>query len=135
MVSGTVEQVMKQSFLYSYILSQPFTVYVDAYPVFQNKILLEAEHLKYGQHGESVRVLQTKLNSLNYYDDEIDGEYGIFTEHALKKFQSDHHVLITGQANQETIIALVKSEAEQELENLENLSEPIEPGMQNDDVE
>lgn len=134
MVSGTVDQLLKHSFLYSYILSQPFTVYVDAYPVFQNKLLLEAEYLKYGQHGESVRVLQHKLNKLNYYDDEIDGHFGILTEYALKKFQEDHYIAITGQANKETIKIVVKQEIDKELERLEKLSGAIYPGMQSDDV-
>src|SRR5690625_147709 len=91
-MNGTVDQVIRHSFLYSYLLSQPFSVYVDAYPVLQNQLLLEAEYLKFGQHGEVVRILQNKLNKLAYYDDNIDGDYGILTEYALKKFQEDHHV-------------------------------------------
>lgn len=134
MVNGTIDQLMKHSFLYSYILSQPFTVYVDAYPVFENKMLLEETYLSYGQHGQSVRILQKKLNKLKYYDDEIDGEYGVLTEYALKKFQKDHQINITGQANMETIELIVEMDVETELEKLKDLSRSIEPGMQNEDV-
>ncbi|WP_163969813.1 C40 family peptidase [Oceanobacillus halotolerans] len=134
MLNGTVEHVVKQSFLYSYVLSQPFAVYVDAYPVLQNKLLLEAEQVQYSEHGETVRVLQEKLNKLSYYDDKIDGDYGILTEHALKKFQSDHNLTATGQTDKETIYAIIDSEKEKYIEKLENMSDSVQPGMQNDDV-
>src|SRR5699024_274224 len=134
MINGTVEQVVKQSFLYSYALSQPFAVYVDAYPVLQNNILLEAEQLQYGEHGETVRVLQQKLNQLSYYDDDIDGEFGIFTEHALKQFQENHNITVTGQTDQETMRAIIKEDEEQQLDQIKALSESIHPGMQNRDV-
>lgn len=133
-MNGTVDQVIKHSFLYSYLLSQPFAVYVDAYPVFENKLLLEAEQLQYGQHGEVVRVLQKKLDKLAYYDDAIDGDYGILTEYALKKFQSEHHITITGQADELTLRALIKAEREKHLNKLEELSESVYPGMHDDNV-
>ncbi|HLQ98520.1 MAG TPA: NlpC/P60 family protein [Candidatus Dormibacteraeota bacterium] len=133
-MNGTVDQVIRHSFLYSYLLSQPFSVYVDAYPVHQNQLLIEAEHLKFGQHGEVVRILQNKLNKLAYYDDFIDGEYGILTEYALKKFQADHYVTITGQADTPTIRALIVAEKEYYLNRLEELSESVYPGMHNEDV-
>src|SRR5699024_9021291 len=134
MVNGTVEQVVKQSFLYSYMLSQPFAVYVDEYPVLQNNILREAEQLQYGEHGETVRVLQQKLNQLSYYDDDMDGEFGIFTEQALKQFQENHNITVTGQTDHETMRAIIKKEVEQHLEQIKTLSESIQPGMQGRDV-
>ncbi len=134
-MNGTVDQVIKHSFLYSYLLSQPFSVYVDAYPVLQNQLLLEAEYLKFGQHGEVVRILQKKLNKLAYYDDNIDGDYGILTEYALKKFQADHHVTITGQADEPTLLALISAEKEKHLNRLKELSGSVYPGMHSEDVE
>src|SRR5699024_10449679 len=133
-MNGTVDQVVRHSFLYSYLLSQPFSVYVDAYPVLQNQLLLEAEHLKFGQHGEVVRILQNKLNKLSYYDDEIDGDYGILTEYALKKFQADHYVTITGQADFPTIRVLIIAEKEHYLNRLKELSESVYPGMYSENV-
>src|SRR5690625_7291575 len=91
MMNGTVGHVVKQSVLYSYMLSQPFAVYVDAYPACQNKLLQESEQLEYGEHGEMVRLLQRKLESISYCDVDLDGEYGMLTEYALTIFQSDHH--------------------------------------------
>src|SRR5690625_2641870 len=89
MMNGTVGHVVKQSVLYSYMLSQPFAVFVDAYPAYQNNILQEAEQLEYGEHGEMVRLLQSKLASISYYDEDLDGEYGMLTEYALKNFQAE----------------------------------------------
>ncbi|MUK87315.1 cell wall lytic activity [Ornithinibacillus sp. L9] len=134
MLNGTVERIAKHTFLYGYVVSQPFAVYADAYPVLQNKILLEEDQLQYGDHGESVKVLQQKLNKLSYYEDEIDGELGILTEHALKKFQNDHNISITGQADRETIYALIEVEMKEHIKKLEHLSESIYPGMHNKDV-
>src|SRR5690625_4637423 len=121
MMNGTVEHVVKHSFLYSYLLSQPFATYVDAYPMFQNDILLEAEaeQLEYGKHNEIVRFLQHKLNKLSYYDDTMDGHYGILTEHALKKFQSDHEIEITGQTDKETLETIIEEEKQEQLKKLD----------------
>ncbi|SFA74632.1 Cell wall-associated hydrolase, NlpC family [Lentibacillus halodurans] len=135
MLNGTIEHVVKQSVLYSYVLSQPFAVYVDAYPVLQNEQLLEAEQqLQYGQHGETVRILQQKLNKLSYFDDKIDGDYGVLTEHALKKFQANHELKITGQVNMKTLNTVIDEEKRQYKEQLEDLSGSIHPGMESSDV-
>src|SRR5699024_11958599 len=83
----------------------------------------EAEQLQYGEHGETVRVLQQKLNQLSYYDDDIDGEFGIFTEHALKQFQENHNITVTGQTDQETMRAIIKEEEEQHLDHIKALYE------------
>lgn len=133
-INATVEHVVKQSFLYSYVLSQPFAVYVNSYPMIQSKILVEAEYLNFGEHGESVRVLQHKLNTLSYFDDQIDGDFDILTEHALKKFQKDHGVFATGQADMQTLHVIIKAEQEKYLDQLKDVSTSITPGMINDDV-
>lgn len=134
MLNGTVEHVVKQSVLYSYVLSQPFAFYVDAYPVLQNKQLLEAEQLQYGEHGESVRVLQHKLNKLSYYDDEINGDFTVLTEHALKKFQADNNITINGQADIKTLTTIINKEKQKYMDQINEMSESIYPGMQSDDV-
>ncbi|WP_188453907.1 C40 family peptidase [Virgibacillus oceani] len=134
MLNSTVDQVVKHSVLYSYMLSQPLAVYVDAYPELQNKQLLEAEQLEYGEHGEVIRVLQHKLNKLSYYNDEIDGDFGILTEHALKKFQAKYRLRMSGQADEETIDALIEIEMKMYLKQIEELSGSIYPGLQSEDV-
>lgn len=130
MVNGTVEHVVKQSVLYSFVLSQPLAVNVDAYPVLQNKILQDAETVQYAEHSETVRALQQKGNNLAYYDDDSD----ILTAHALKKFQQEHNIIITDQTNIQTIYALINAEKVMYRQQIKNLSDSIYPGLQNEDV-
>lgn len=133
-MNRSIDTIIKHSFLYSYVLSQPLATYIDAYPALQNKQLLEAEQLAYGEHGQTVRVLQKKLNTLAYYDDDIDGDFGILTEYALKKFQLDNQIEISGQTDNQTVITLIESEKKKHLKKLEELSASVYPGMHNDDV-
>lgn len=134
MLNGTVENLAKNTMLYSLVLSQPFALYAGVYPIIGNKTLLEAEQLEYGNHGEAVRILQYKLNELSYYDDKVDGELGILTEHAIKKFQRDHNIAITGQADKDTIIALIEVDIDRHMKRLEKLSDRVYPGLQGEDV-
>ncbi|MFZ3579342.1 NlpC/P60 family protein [Virgibacillus sp. DJP39] len=134
MLNATVEHVVKQSLLYSYVLSQPFAVYMNSYPMIQSKALLEAEDLNYGEHGEAIRVLQEKLNKLSYFNDEIDGEFDILTEYALKKFQKDQGITVTGQVDMQTRNMIIKAEKTKYLNKLVDLSESVSPGMISKDV-
>ncbi|MEN2464883.1 NlpC/P60 family protein [Ornithinibacillus sp. FSL M8-0202] len=134
MLNSTVENLAKNTLLYSFVLSQPFALYAGAYPIIGNRTLLEAEQLEYGDHGEAVRILQYKLNELSYYDDKVDGDLGILTEHAIKKFQRDHNITITGQADKETIIALIEVDIERHIKRLEKLSDKVYPGLHSEDV-
>ncbi|GIO28410.1 C40 family peptidase [Ornithinibacillus bavariensis] len=134
MLNGTVESIAKNTLLYSFVLSQPFAVYAGAYPIFENKTLLEAKELNYGDHGEAVRILQFKLNELSYYNDKVDGELGVLTEHAIKKFQRDHNITISGQADKETIYALIEVDIDNHLKRLERLSGSVYPGLRGEDV-
>lgn len=135
MISSNVDQLMRRTFLYSYILSQPFTVYVDAYPIIENKILLESKPLQYGEHSEAVRILQKKLQKLELYNDEVDGHYGIITEYALKKFQAEYGITVTGQANEETIKLVLKEEINKQLEILDTLPDQINISSKNEHIE
>ena len=44
--------------------------------------------LKRGHKGENVKLLQTMLKTLGYYTREIDGDFGMYTEQAVKAFQT-----------------------------------------------
>lgn len=135
-MNGTMERVVKHSFLYTFVASQPFAVYVDAYPALQNKVLMEeAERLKYGEHSQIVRVLQEKLSDLSYYKDPVDGEFDIITEHALKKFQKDFDINMTGLADPHTVHAVIEAEKSKMLLKVEKLTESIDIQMKSDSVE
>jgi len=134
-MNGTAAQVLKHSFLYSFAATQPFAVYVDAYPALENKLLIESEKLNYGEHSQVVRLLQEKLSHLSYYKDPIDGEFDVITEHALKKFQKDFDIDVTGLANPQTVHAVVNAEKKKLLSKVENLTESINIQMQSEEVE
>ena len=44
--------------------------------------------LKRGHKGDNVKLLQTMLKTLGYYTREIDGDFGMYTEQAVKAFQT-----------------------------------------------
>ncbi|WP_018933773.1 NlpC/P60 family protein [Gracilibacillus lacisalsi] len=110
LLQDQISRVVKHSVAYSFAFSQPFSFYVDAYPMMQNEILEQSNVLKYGMQHESVRVLQHKLQRLSYYDSSIDGEFGVLTEYALKKFQEDHLMDQSGKADQDTIKTIINKE-------------------------
>lgn len=54
----------------------------------------------------NTRIVQAKLASLGYYDDEIDGVYDNNTIEAIKNFQSDKNLAVTGSLDSATTVAL-----------------------------
>ena len=44
--------------------------------------------LKLGANGQAVRDLQTKLKKLGFYKGNVDGDFGVGTEQAVKDFQN-----------------------------------------------
>src|SRR5699024_3487655 len=133
-MNATLQSVAKHSVLYSYVLSQPFATYVDAYPALENKLLMGAQQLQYGEQGESVRILQQKLYEQSYYSHSIDGAYGVRTEHAVKQFQDKNHLEQNGQTDKVTVEQLLEREKESYIEDIKKLSHTINPGMRSDDV-
>jgi hypothetical protein len=66
------------------------------------------EPLKYADNGERVVELQEKLNELGYYTDSIDGDFGGNTEVAVKNFQEDMQLEVSGICNEATWVSLFK---------------------------
>jgi len=52
--------------------------------------------LRKGTQGTTVKQLQTALKSLNFYDGRIDGDYGSYTEEAVKNFQRKNRLAVDG---------------------------------------
>lgn len=131
------QNIIKQSVAYSYIFSQPFATYIDAYPMLQSQWLIgEGEqYIAYGDHSAVVRIIQHKLNDLKYYDDAIDGEFGLLTEYALKKFQQDHAIRANGTLDRQTIQAIIETEKNYYLNKLTSIDQPIYYGDQSSQIE
>src|SRR5699024_10452789 len=110
MQAKTVEKVIKRSLLYSLVLSQPLAMnHVLAFPA-EGISMFEEEDLQYGDHGELIRHLQLKLKKLGYYTDEVDGVYGLYTEQAVRQFQSSETISINGVIDEGTFNTLLNSE-------------------------
>lgn len=72
-----------------------------------------APTLKAGSSGAAVKTLQNELNKLGFSVGKADGEFGPKTEHAVKAFQSKHHLTADGVAGPKTHEALQKALAQQ----------------------
>lgn len=135
-MNGTMGSVVKQSLVYSCVLGQSIGSMTPAgqHLVIQSALLDEGE-LEYRDHGESVRLLQQKLNKLSFYEDDIDGDYGLLTEHAVKRFQAAYRLDISGQADTLTVEELLRAERKMHLKIIVEMSGSIAPGMFNENVE
>ena len=129
-----VGNIVKNSVVYGYAISQPFSIYMDMFPMVQNQLEKDEALLQYGESNEIVEHLQLTLNNLGYYDDEIDGYYGIYTEHALKQFQSSNHINKTGKADEETIKTLIENEKKEMLKSISEDLNSIQYGEKSDRV-
>lgn len=62
-----------------------------------------------GYSGSRVTVLQYDLNRLGYYNGQMTGYFGVWTQHALRQFQKESGLKVTGKADVKTQIALEKA--------------------------
>lgn len=134
MVLSNFESAVRSTFVYSYAISQPLAAYFVGIPFQQNEVLFEQSPLQLGDSGEVVRLIQTKLNYLGYYDDLIDGEYGLLTQYALKQFQSSHNITITGTTDKQTMTKLIQEETEEYLKEINEIIPQINFGEENESV-
>ena len=71
------------------------------------------DDLRYGFSGDDVAQLQSRLAMLRYYDGKISGKYDKAVEEAVKQFQGDYGLDVTGIADSQTR-ELVQTEAQRE---------------------
>jgi N-acetylmuramoyl-L-alanine amidase len=65
--------------------------------------------LKQGAQSEHVVDLQQRLNALGYFKVGITGYYGLITTNSVKKFQQEHDLSATGDADDVTLTKLKKA--------------------------
>ncbi len=63
----------------------------------------EVRILKYGDNGDDVKQLQTRLKELKYYTGNLSGRYREGTREAIKTFQKDFELEATGVADAQTL--------------------------------
>ncbi|TSJ67522.1 NlpC/P60 family protein [Allobacillus salarius] len=96
--------------------------------------LSELKQLKYGDHEQAVVELQRKLKVLRHYQGEFTPNYNILTEHAVKSFQSEHALEVSGEVNDETILALEDEMDQHHHESIRRHAEKITYGEQSNRV-
>lgn len=134
MQTKTVEKVIKRSLLYTIALTQPLAInHVLAEPA-SDVSMFEEKELQYGDHGELIRHAQLKLKKLGYYTDEVDGVYGLYTEHAVRQFQSSETISINGVINEATFTTLLDSEKKDALAEIDDELNSITFGDVGEDV-
>ena len=77
-------------------------------------------NLRTGSVGEDVKVLQTQLKKLGYYDGIADGQFGATTRNAVIEFQQKNDLIADGIAGSQTR-ELIKTET---LKQTSNISTP-----------
>ncbi|RCW64961.1 NlpC/P60 family protein [Saliterribacillus persicus] len=116
LATESLTSIVKHSMAYGLVLSQPFSTYVDVPPAVWEEAFEDVEELKYGAEHETVRALQYKLKKLSYYHAPIDGQYGILTEYAVKKFQKENQLPVTGNTDKSTYEQLSDEEYRKQLQ-------------------
>lgn len=67
--------------------------------------------LRVGSEGSKVEKLQKDLKAAGYYDEEVTGYFGQYTESCVKQFQKDMGLLVDGEVGPYTLAALASYEA------------------------
>lgn len=134
MRSNTIDKTLKHSIVYGYAMTQPFLFQIAAPAVSQDHILAEGEVITYGENSEIVRHIQYKLQKLGHYADQLDGQYGLLTEHAVKGLQSSVHVDVTGQMDQATMKQLLYEEKKADIDAVRSEMDQITYGDENENV-
>ncbi len=67
--------------------------------------------LRNGDQGGDVAVLQRILQDLGFYSGRTDGLYGPNTENAVRSFQEDNGLAVTGEVGEETFSHLPESDS------------------------
>lgn len=80
-------------------------------PVVIDGPILGAEGLNYrilvqGSRGSLVQMVQNRLKAGHYYDGPVNGFYDRATEQAVRRYQEDHQLLVTGQIHFADLVEL-----------------------------
>lgn len=67
--------------------------------------------LKRGSQGDAVKNVQSALKRLGYFEGKTDGDFGEYTENAVKKFQAQNGLTADGIVGQATLNKLSSSSA------------------------
>ncbi|BBW97720.1 peptidoglycan-binding protein [Geobacillus icigianus] len=92
-------------------MNLPVTGSVDPATYAKLTVSASSRTLAIGSRGDEVRELQQRLKRLGYFRyPQITGYYGAVTAEAVKQFQRDNRLAVTGRADQATLERLKQTE-------------------------
>lgn len=99
--------VVKRSYLRTakYIYAYGYPGYADEKYMAAGFAFLDVS-LEKGMENNLIFWMQKELLIRGYYTGDLDGDFGSFTETAVKKFQTDHNLVVDGVAGYYTLSAL-----------------------------
>lgn len=74
---------------------------------YEDTPVLDRPTLRYGDNGEYVKLLQSQLKNLTFYNGNIDGFFGDSTTQSVKYFQANNQLLDDGIVGKDTWSALI----------------------------
>lgn len=98
----------------------------------RSDLLLELRRpLAYGSHGPNVDRVMRALAGLGFYEGPIDGRYGTRLSRAVRRFQSEKGLRVSGDVDGATWLALMEGYTEPavavEVPETPDDTEPVEP--------
>ena len=87
------------------------TAYMLLADLSETKVEPTKAALQYGDKGEEVKALQSRLKELGYFSGTIGGNYLQLTQAAVAAFQSAAKIDVTGIADSKTVAALLREDA------------------------
>ncbi|MDF2522476.1 MAG: sleB [Clostridiales bacterium] len=83
-----------------------FTVILTSFTGVSTFLTSSIPHLNPGSTGDEVKKVQQRLKNWGYYNDDIDGNYGLNTFLAMKDFQKSYGLNISGLADEKTLMSM-----------------------------
>lgn len=131
MIVDTMENVVKHTILYSFVISQPFIFNGEITAATQKSFDQHKDHLAISNHSKSKRLLQQKLATLptiHRIGNSIVLDHNVSTLKGAQKRSDDIQANTDGQSR------FSSESLKHELEKMEQLVKEIYPGMQDDKV-
>ncbi|MDY0396605.1 peptidoglycan-binding domain-containing protein [Virgibacillus halophilus] len=134
MISETMENVVKQTILYSFVLSQPFIFNGEVTMAAQKSFDQHKNRLAISNHSKSSRFLQQKLSTLPEHHKISD--FSIVIDRHISKLEGNNKQAdgMKMNADAKSVFSREASLKKREQQKIEQLAKEIQPGMQNDKV-
>ncbi len=101
MKKSTLQKVLAYTLIFALV-----AVSVLLYADFGNKQVAEAQLIRQGSTGSTVKEIQRRLKAWGYYTGSVDGIFGPLTESAVRYFQRTNRLAVDGIVGAQTAAAI-----------------------------